>query len=139
MATGGAEDLVKVAFANDPIEAEMIRGILEDAGIPSMLDPPGLVGPRFGYGLLTEGFDGGSRGVVVHAGRAEEARKLLAEVRSGGEEATPEIANARHLEDAQGGGRVRNYGALGAYTRASLWSVGIMALVFGIFLLLRAL
>jgi hypothetical protein len=31
-------ELVKVAFARDRIEGEMIHGLLEDAGIPSFLE-----------------------------------------------------------------------------------------------------
>jgi hypothetical protein len=138
VADGGGDDLVKVAYANDPIEAEMIKGILEDAGIRSMLDPPGLIGPQVGYGLLPHGFDGGSRGVMVNAERAQEARELLAEVRSGGEEAAPDIANARYLEDARGGRGPRNYGVIGGYARAWIWSILAMAVSFGVFLLLRA-
>jgi hypothetical protein len=36
-----------------------------------------------------------------------------------------------------GGGRARNYGAVGAYARALLWSLGIIGAAFGIFLVLR--
>jgi hypothetical protein len=36
------------------------------------------------------------------------------------------------------GRKPRDYGLLGAYARIWFWSVGAMALAFGIFLLLRA-
>jgi hypothetical protein len=75
---------------------------------------------------------------MVHANRAEQARALLAETLvEDEEEAAPEIANAKYLEEA-GGGRARNYGVVGAYGRALLWSLVVMAAAFGIFLLLRA-
>jgi hypothetical protein len=133
-------ELVKVAFAGDRIEGEMIHGLLENAGIPSLLEQEGLNvdGPQLGFGLATRGFGGGPQRVMVHANRAEQARVLLAETRVEDEEgALPEVANAEYLED-DGGGRARNYGVVGGYARAMLWSLGIMGVAFGIFLLLRA-
>jgi hypothetical protein len=117
----------------------MIHGLLENAGIPSLLQQTGLNvdGPQLGFGLLPRGFGGGPQQVMVHANRAEQARALLAETLvEDGEEAPPEIANAGYLEDATGG-KARNYGVVGAYARAILWSLGIMAAAFGVFLLLR--
>jgi hypothetical protein len=74
---------------------------------------------------------------MVHANRAEEARALLAETLVEDEgEAWPEIANARHLENASGR-KPRNYGLVGAYARIYLWSLAALAVAFGIFLLLR--
>jgi hypothetical protein len=132
--------LVKVAFARDRVEAEMIHGLLESAGIPSLLEQAGLNvdGPQLGFGLASQGFGGGPQRVMVHADRAEQARTLLAETLvEDGEEAMPEIVNAEYLKDA-GGGRARNYGVVGAYGRALFWSLGLMAVAFGAFLLLRA-
>lgn len=133
-------ELVKVAFARDRVEADLIHGLLENAGIPSLLEQAGLNvdGPRLGFGLASGGFGGGPQRVMVHASRAEQASALLAETMVEDEEAEwPEVANAQYLEEGRGA-RARNYGVLGAYERAIFWSVGIMAVAFGVFLLLRA-
>jgi hypothetical protein len=138
---GPSGELVGVAFAKDRIEAEMIHGLLENAGIPSLLQQAGLNvdGPQLGFGLATRGFGGGPQRVMVHAHRAGEARALLAETLvEDGEESWADVANTRYLEEAEGG-RARNYGVVGAYGRALSWSIGIMALAFGVFVLLRAL
>lgn len=134
-------ELVKVAFARDRVEAEMIHGLLENAGIPSLLEQTRLNvdGPQLGFGLATSGFGGGPQRLMVHANRAEEARSLLAETLVEDEEgAMPEVANAEYLDEA-GGGRARNYGVVGGYARAMFWSLGIMGAAFGVFLLLRVL
>jgi putative signal transducing protein len=132
---GDGDELVGVGYANDQVEAEMIQGLLESGGIPSVLQPLGVNGPQIGIGWLNPG--GGSRRVMVRADQAEQARALLAETLVEDEqEAWPEIANARYLEEAQGR-KPRGYGLLGAYTRIYLWSFGIMAVAFGLFLLLR--
>jgi hypothetical protein len=129
-----AGELVKVAFARDRVEGEMIHGLLENAGIPSLLEQARLV-----FGLATRGFGGGPQRVMVHANRAEQARALLAETLvEDGEGTMPEIANSRYLEET-GGGRARNYGVVGGYARALFWSLGIMGAAFGAFLLLRLL
>ncbi len=133
---GGA--LVQVAYANDPLEAKMIHGLFESNGIPSLVGRRGMDGTLVGHGALRPGFDGGARRVMVHADRAEEARALLGETLvENEEEAWPEIANAKHLENA-GGRKPRDYGLAGAYTRIYFWSLGAIAVAFGIFLLLRA-
>jgi Putative prokaryotic signal transducing protein len=132
-------ELVKVAFARDRVEGEMVHGLLENAGIPSLLEQEGLSvdGPQLGFGLATGGFGGGPQRVMVHANRADEARALLAETLvADEEEAAPEIANAGHLEES-GGGRTRDYGVVGAYVRAIFWSLGAMGVALGAFLLLR--
>lgn len=141
---GGGEggELVQVAFANDPIEAEMIHGLLESAGIPSLTGRRGLDGPLYGYGALQPGFDGGSRGVMVPAERAEQARALLAETLAENEGAAEDeveisdLANARYLEGR--GRKPRSYGLGGAYARIYLWSFAFLVVAFGVFLLLRA-
>ena len=135
-------ELVQAAFARDSIEAEMIQGLLEGAGIPSLLEQAGLNvdGPQLGFGLLPRGFAGGPQRVMVHAERVEEARALLAEtmveVEPDQEEEWPEIANARNLGEAARR-KPRNYGVVGAYTRAYLWAFGAFALMIGIFFLSR--
>ena len=129
------DELVGVAYANDRIEAEMIQGLLESAGIPSVLRQVGVDGPMIGSGLLNPG--GGSRQVLARASQAEQARALLAEtIVAAEQEDMAEIANASYLEDAAGRGP-RNYGLVGAYTRIWAWSLGVMLLAFGVFLLLR--
>lgn len=133
-------ELVKVAFARDRVEAELIHGLLENAGIPSLLEQARLNvdGPQLGFGLASQGFGGGPQRVMVHAARAEQARTLLAETLVEGEEQEwPEAANAQYLEEGRGA-RARNYGVVGAYGRALFWSLGLMAVAFGVFLLLRA-
>jgi hypothetical protein len=132
--------LIAVAFARDRIEGEMIHGLLDNAGIPSLLEQAGLNvdGPQLGFGLATRGFGGGPQRVMVHANRAGRARALLAETLvEDGEAAMPASANAEYLEEASGG-RARDYGVVGAYGRALFWSLGIMVAAFAIFLLLRA-
>jgi hypothetical protein len=126
----------------------MIQGLLESAGIPSLLRQVGLSvdGPRLGFGHLP-GFEGGPQRVMVHANRAEQARALLTETLVEDEyedddEAWRDTANARFLENADGGrtgGRFRDYGVVGAYARAMFWSFGTMAVAFAVFLLLRVL
>jgi hypothetical protein len=119
----------------------MIQGLLEGAGIPSLLRRPVSeleYGPHLGFGVLAGDFGGGGpQPVMVHANRAEQARALLAETLvEDPDEAWPESANAKHLAAASGG-RARNYGVAGAYARAMFWSFGVMAVAFGVFLLLR--
>lgn len=140
MAGGAGEELVDVAFGRDAVEAEMIKGLLEDAGIPSLLRQAGMSvdGPLLGYGLQPRGFGGGPQHVMVHARNAERAQALLAETLVEGEEAWPETANAEHLADAAGR-KPRSYGLLGAYARIYFWSFGLMGAAFGIFLLVRGL
>jgi hypothetical protein len=130
-----AEQLVGIAHASDRVEAEMIQGLLESAGIPSVLQHTGIDGPLIGVGLLNPG--GGSRRVMVRAGESERAQALLAEALVEGEQVDwNDTANASHLEEG-GWGKPRSYGLIGAYARIWAWSFGIMALAFAVFLLLR--
>jgi hypothetical protein len=135
----GGERLVEVAYATSAAEGEMIQGLLLNEEIPSILQPVGLAGPQVGIGAFRSGWTGGSRRVMVHAGRADEARALLAETMIEDEESTqPEIANAKYLEEAGSGSGPRSYGRGGAYLRIYFWGFGAMALAFAVFLLLRA-
>jgi hypothetical protein len=128
------EELVKVAYARNQPEAEMIQGLLESRDIPSVLQSLGVNGPQLGIGLLPTS----PQRVLVRAEQAEKARVLLAEVLAeDAQEDWPRTANASNLEDA-GGRKPRSYGLVGAYARIYLWSLGIVAVAFGIFLLLRA-
>ncbi|HEX7244012.1 MAG TPA: DUF2007 domain-containing protein [Solirubrobacterales bacterium] len=134
MSTGEREP-VGIAYANDRVEAEMIRGLLEDAGIPSAVQPLGIDGPAVGIGLLNPG--GGSRRILVHADQAEAARAVLAEALATGE---PDDLDVRINADDAGealGGKPRNYNLISAYARALFWSLIAMGLAFAIFLLLR--
>jgi hypothetical protein len=77
--------------------------------------------------------------VMVHAHRAEEARKLLADAKVEDEQTAPEPVNARYLEEARGRGP-RNYGVIGAYARMFLVALLAMlgfAVAFGVFMLLH--
>jgi hypothetical protein len=134
--------LVRVAYANDAVEAEMMQGLLEGAGIPSLLEQVSLNvdGPQLGFALLPRGFGGGPQRVMVHEHRAEEARALIEETFvEDPEAALPEPANAGYLEGAAGGREPRGYGLVGAYARILLASFVVMALIFAVWLLLRAL
>jgi hypothetical protein len=69
---GGDGKLVKVAFARNQVEAEMLQGLLSEAGIPSVLKRSfGFDNPDF----LTSG----PRDVMVNKGAAQRAREVLAE------------------------------------------------------------
>ncbi len=133
------EDLVEVAFVGDEVEAAMIQALLEQQGIPSMQQQVIPTGPQLGYGLMGPG--GGSRRVMVHAHRLEEARELLAEAMAEGEQEAPESVNARYLEEGSGRGRMRDYGLIGAYVRifaVTAAAAVAMGLAFAVFLLFRA-
>jgi hypothetical protein len=68
---GGGDDLVKVAFAPNQMEAEMIQGLLADHGIPSLVKRgPGFDVPEF--------MPVGPRQVFVAARNADDAREILA-------------------------------------------------------------
>ncbi|HZO06795.1 MAG TPA: DUF2007 domain-containing protein [Solirubrobacterales bacterium] len=67
-------ELVKVALVPNPVEAEMVRGLLESEGIPVLLEEAGTSpGAKNGPRLIF----GGPQRVMVHAHRADEARALL--------------------------------------------------------------
>jgi hypothetical protein len=69
-------DLVKVAYANDEPEAELLQGLLRTAGVDSVLRrAPGFDVPEF--------LSGGPREVLVAASDVPVARDVLREVDSG--------------------------------------------------------
>ncbi|HVQ57861.1 MAG TPA: DUF2007 domain-containing protein [Solirubrobacterales bacterium] len=83
------DELVAVAFTRDVIEGDLIKGLLENAGIASMLRPAPLDGGGpLGFGTLDRGFGGGPQQVLVRADQAEQARQLLAATLVEDEEAT---------------------------------------------------
>ncbi|HEX8690186.1 MAG TPA: DUF2007 domain-containing protein [Solirubrobacterales bacterium] len=129
------DELVGVAYANDRVEAEMIQGLLESAGIPSALQHVGIDGPTLGIGWLNPG--GGSRRVMVRADQSERARALLAEVLVEREQVDlTEAIDSSYPEEA-GRRKPRSYGLIGAYARIWAWSIGAMILAFAVFVLLR--
>ena len=65
-------------MVHNEMEGEMIRGLLEGAGIPSILQAAGLFeGTRHGFGGGVPVY-GGAQKVMVHPERLEEARELIA-------------------------------------------------------------
>ena len=94
---GGGGQLVKVAFARNQAEAEMLQGLLMEGGIPSVLKRSG-------------GFDNpdflaaGPHDVFVNSDHAQKARELLADtmVESESEERT-EIEEQRRLARGETG------------------------------------
>jgi hypothetical protein len=74
---GSSTDLVVAGHARNPLEAEMIRGLLESSGIPSIVQAEGITGKSMEVGLLNM-VGGGSQQILVHADRLDEARALLA-------------------------------------------------------------
>ena len=69
---GGGGPLVKVAFARNQAEAEMLQGLLLEAGIPSVLKRSGgFDNPDF--------LSAGPHDVFVHSDLAKKARDLLAD------------------------------------------------------------
>ena len=71
----GPDEMVAVASASGEVEAGMMQGLLENAGIPSVQQRMGVNGPMFGIPLLNPG--GGERRILVQAHRAEEARDVI--------------------------------------------------------------
>jgi hypothetical protein len=68
--SSGSGRLVKVAYAQTQMEAEMIQGLLGDHGIPSMLKrAPGFDNPDF--------LGAGPHQVFVPEAAAEDARDVL--------------------------------------------------------------
>jgi hypothetical protein len=76
---GGGGKLIKVAFARNQVEAEMLQGLLAEAGIPSVLKRSfGFDNPDF--------LASGPRDVMVNEGAAKRAREVLAETMAESEE-----------------------------------------------------
>jgi hypothetical protein len=70
---GGGGRLVKVGFGRNQVEAEMLQGLLSEAGIPSVLKRTmGFDAPEF--------FASGPHDVLVAAALAKRARAVLADV-----------------------------------------------------------
>jgi hypothetical protein len=127
-------DLIQIAFADTREEAALIRGLLREEGIRSLAKQGSINGPALGAGLLTRS----TRRIYVRPEDADPARKLLGEtmVEDPLEDEIPEPANAAYLADATGH-KPRNYTLLGAYARAWIVGIVVLALVFAALLLLR--
>jgi hypothetical protein len=125
-------DLVEVMFASDRVEAEMVQGLLESEGVPSLLQATGVNGPQLGVGLSPRS----PQRIMVRAEHVDVARRLLADATMGSELGIDELANAGHLDEARGR-EPRSYGVIGAYARIWFWSLAVLAVVFGVFLLAR--
>jgi hypothetical protein len=69
---GGGDRLVKVGYGRNQIEAEMLQGLLSEAGIPSVLKRTmGFDAPEF--------LASGPHDVLVNRGDVKRAREVLAE------------------------------------------------------------
>jgi hypothetical protein len=112
----------------------MIKGLLWEGGVPSLVQATGIDGPTLGYGTLFRT----SHRVLVRSEHAEVARRLLAEIGEGEAEGEDweSTANAEHLADASGRGP-RNYGLIGGYARIFFWSFLSFGVVTGIYFLLH--
>lgn len=94
---GNGGDLVKVAFARNQVEGELLQGLLAEAGIPSILKRSmGFDNPEF--------LASGPRDVMVNAGNAERAREVLADVTIEGErDEAAELEEERRLARGETG------------------------------------
>lgn len=119
---GGGGKLVKVAFARNQSEAELLQGLLLDSGIPSVLKRSG-------------GFDNpdflaaGPHDVWVNVQHEEEAKRMLAETMVAGEdeaEERAELEGERRLARGETGGPTPG--------RLALWvaiaAIGAIALIW---------
>lgn len=94
---GGGGPLVKVAFARNQAEAEMLQGLLTEAGIPSVLKrSAGFDNPDF--------LSAGPHDIYVNSDHAKQAHETLADtmVESEGEERT-ELEEQRRLARGETG------------------------------------
>ena len=128
------DDLVPIAFAETREEAALIRGLLREADIRSLVRRPGA---DRGYGPASA-IGSSPRRIYVRPDDAARARTLLAEtmVEDPLAEEVPEPANAEYLADATGH-RPRDYSVLGAYGRAWTVAIAVLAVTFVVLLLLK--
>lgn len=93
---GGGGKLVKVAFARNQAEAEMLQGLLTEAGIPSVLKrSAGFDNPDF--------LSAGPHDVYVNSDNAAKARDALADVMVESEdEERAELLDQRRLARGEG-------------------------------------
>ena len=83
-----ADQLKAVAVTGDAVEGEMIKGLLQSAGIPAFLRSSAtrIDGTELAFGMLARGSMGGPQDVMVPADRAEEAAAMLASPPAEGDE-----------------------------------------------------
>jgi hypothetical protein len=114
---GGGNRLIKVGFARNVVEAEMLQGLLLDAGIPTILKrSAGFDNPDF--------LAAGPQDIWANAQQAKEARELLEET----------LLEDVGDEEAEVLGRGSSVGAPMTPERLALWLagavVGAAALIF---------
>jgi hypothetical protein len=128
------EDLVQVAYTDTPQEAALIRGLLREEKIRSMVRQASVGGGSLGTGLITHH----PRRIYVRPEQAARARELIGEimVEDPAETEIPESANAEYLADAAGG-KPRDYSVFGAYARAYIAAIVVLGLILIVFLVLR--
>jgi len=107
---GGEGPLVKVAFARNQPEAELIQGLLRESGIPSVLKRArGFDAPEF--------LAAGPHEVYVGSSVAEDARRVLAE--------TIVEDEAAGAADPEAQGPLAGGAAVTSPVRLALWVGGI--------------
>jgi hypothetical protein len=120
---GGDGPLIKVAFARNQPEAELIQGLLRESGIPSVLKRArGFDAPEF--------LAAGPHDIFVSSSLAEEAREVLAETLVGDErDEQAELEEQRRI--ARGETGVTSPGRLALWVGgASLAAVGLIWVLY---------
>ncbi|HXF32585.1 MAG TPA: DUF2007 domain-containing protein [Solirubrobacterales bacterium] len=116
---GGGGKLIKVGFARNQAEAEMLQGLLTESGIPSILKRSGgFDAPEF--------LAAGPRDIWVNKEHAVEARRILEETMTEGEDESEE------REELEGEARLRATGGEPmSPQRLAMWVAGglIVAIV----------
>jgi hypothetical protein len=109
---GGGGKLIKVGFARNQAEAEMLQALLLESDIPSVLKRSGgFDAPEF--------LAAGPRDIWVNRGHAEEARRILAETLTDSEsEEREELEGEARLRAT--GGEPTSPGRLALYVAAGL-------------------
>lgn len=109
---GGGGKLIKVGFARNQAEAEMLQALLLESDIPSILKRSGgFDAPEF--------LAAGPRDIWVNRGHAEEAKRILAETLTESEsEEREELEGEAHLRAT--GGDPTSPGRLALYVAAGL-------------------
>ncbi|MBS1843748.1 MAG: DUF2007 domain-containing protein [Actinobacteria bacterium] len=109
---GGGGKLIKVGFARNQAEAEMLQALLLESDIPSILKRSGgFDAPEF--------LAAGPRDIWVNRGHADEARRILAETLTESEsEEREELEGEARLRAT--GGEPTSPGRLALYVAAGL-------------------
>jgi hypothetical protein len=104
---GGGGKLIKVGFARNQAEAEMLQALLLESDIPSVLKRSGgFDAPEF--------LAAGPRDIWVNRGHADEAKRILAETLTESEsEEREELEGEAHLRET--GGEPLSPGRLALY------------------------